>query len=94
MQSCSFSAQSPNLTIIGDFDSPASNASYLSTRVEDHTGEIFKFNRTDQLVSSSYCHIASLEVYRGREQAIEISHEGFSLNQNGNIEVKMLLQYA
>ena len=77
------------------FNSPAPNVTYLSTRVAGRTGEIFKFNRTDQLVSSSFCHISSLEVYRGREQAIEISHEGFSLNENGNTEVKnAILQYA
>ena len=39
-------------------------------------------------VNSSTCNISSLEVYRGREQAIEISHEGFSLTDNGSIEVK------
>ena len=45
------------------------------------------FNETDELVSSSFCHIASLEVYRGREQAIEINHDGFSLSDNGTIQV-------
>ena len=53
--------------------------------------EMFKFNRTDQLVNSSFCNISSLEVYRGREEAIEISHEGFSLNKNGNIEVEVII---
>ena len=38
------------------------------------------------LVNSSICQISSLEVYRGREEAIKISHQGFSLN-NGSIEV-------
>ena len=47
----------------------------------------FVFNETKQLVNSSFCHISSLEVYRGRDQAIEISHEGFSLSGNGSIEV-------
>ena len=36
------------------------------------------------------CSISSLEVYRGREEAIEISHEGFSLSDKGTIEVKNL----
>ena len=48
----------------------------------------FHFNETDHLVDNS-CQINSLEVYRGREQAIEISHEGFSLTQNGSVEVQI-----
>ena len=47
----------------------------------------FIFNETKQLVNSSFCNISSLDVYRGREQAIEISHEGFSLSDSGTIEV-------
>ena len=35
-------------------------------------------------LNSSTCQISSLEVYRGREQAIEISHQGFSLSDNGS----------
>jgi hypothetical protein len=42
-----------------------------------------------QLNSSSACQIFSLEVYRGREQAIEISHQGFSLSDNGTIQVHL-----
>jgi hypothetical protein len=38
-------------------------------------------------VNNTLCHISSLEVYRGREQAIEISHDGFLLTENGNINV-------
>ena len=38
-------------------------------------------------VDSSFCRISGLEVYRGREQAIEISHEGISLGNSGTIEV-------
>ena len=49
---------------------------------------IFGFNRTNKMVNSSFCTISSLEVYRGREQAIEISHQGFSLRGNGSIEVR------
>ena len=41
-------------------------------------------------VNSSFCHIASLEVYRGREQAIEISHQGFTLSYGGTIEVLII----
>ena len=49
---------------------------------------IFGFNGTNQNVNSSFCNISSLEVYRGREQAIEISHQGFSLSDNGSIQVR------
>ena len=48
----------------------------------------FHFSETLQALNNSFCQVASLEVYRGREQAIEISHDGFSLNDNGSIEVK------
>ena len=47
----------------------------------------FVFNATKQPVNSSFCNISSLKVYRGREQAIEISHEGFSLSGIGSIKV-------
>ena len=47
----------------------------------------FKFNITDQSVNSSFCHIASLEVYRGKKQAIQISHDGFSLSMSGTVDV-------
>jgi hypothetical protein len=71
-------------TTIAVFDS----SSYLLSRAGNATTyEMFKINETDQLVNSSLCHISSLEVYRGRDQAIEISHQGFSLNENGSIKV-------
>ena len=38
----------------------------------------------------SECHSIRLEVYRGRQQAIEISHDGFAIIDNENyIEVSM-----
>ena len=46
-------------------------------------------NGTRRLVNGSLCQIASLEVYRGRDQIIEISHDGLSLSQNGNVKVKL-----
>ena len=33
------------------------------------------------------CQVESLEVYRGRQQATKISHGGFSISENGSIEV-------
>ena len=49
---------------------------------------ILGFNGTNRSVNSSFCQISSLEVYRGREQAIEIGHQGLSLSDNGTIEVR------
>ena len=48
----------------------------------------FKFNVTDQLVNSSFCLITSLEVYRGRKETFQISHDGFSLSINGTVDVR------
>ena len=48
---------------------------------------VINTNSTEKLVNSSICNISSLEVYRGREQAIEISHDGFILDNSGSIEV-------
>ena len=49
----------------------------------------FGFNDTNQPVNSSFCNISNLEVYRGKEQAIEISHQGFFINDSGSIEVRV-----
>ena len=54
---------------------------------EEIVNAVVAFRNTSEQVNSSTCHISTLEVYRGREQAIEISHEGFSLSDNGSIEV-------
>ena len=45
-------------------------------------------NGTHQLINESLCQIASLEVYRGRNQIIEISHNGLSLSEGGTVQVK------
>ena len=45
-------------------------------------------NSKHQFVNGSLCQIASLEVYRGRDQIIEISHNGLSLSENGMVKVK------
>ena len=47
----------------------------------------FKNHSAIEKVNSTVCHISTLEVYRGRDQAIEIRHSGFSLGDNGSIEV-------
>ena len=48
---------------------------------------IVTVSNTCQPVNSSLCHIASLEVYRGRRQVTEISHDGFFLSERGTIKV-------
>ena len=53
---------------------------------------IVAFRSREEHVDGSVCQISSLEVYRGRQRAIEISHQGFSLNGNGSIEVYRLQQ--
>ena len=45
-------------------------------------------NETHPFVNWSLCQIASLEVYRGSNQITEISYAGFSLSENGIVEVK------
>ena len=47
-------------------------------------------NDTHQSVNGSFCCIVSLEVYRGRGQITEISHDGFSLSDRGTIEVSQI----
>jgi hypothetical protein len=50
---------------------------------------IATINGAHRLVNRSLCQIASLEVYRGRDQIIEISHGGLSLSENGRVKVKL-----
>ena len=47
------------------------------------------YSGTRQPANGSFCNIASLEVYRGKEQAIEINHSGFSLGNRGTIEASV-----
>ena len=75
-----------HLVAVASINIDMSNISYLLIR-ERNIPERFYFNGTNQLVDNC-CHIDSLEVYRGREQAIEISHDGFSLTENGTVEVQ------
>ena len=70
------------------------NSQYLAitSTISDKFNEyivLFGFNGINQTVNSSVCNISSLEVYRGREQVIEISHQGFSMNDNGSVEVNL-----
>ena len=74
------------LTTIAAFDFSSAMPKFAYLQSTSYT-KIFKFNETDQPVNSSFCTISSLEVYWGREQVIEISHQGFLLNNNGSVEV-------
>ena len=40
-----------------------------------------------ELVNTSLCQVVSLNVYRGKENVIEINHSGFTLTDRGTIEV-------
>ena len=66
------------ITAATPFNSEASNL----------TDAVVYHRPTDQPVNNVFCHITSLEVYRGRNEAIKISHNGFHLNQRGAIEVR------
>ena len=50
-------------------------------------GIIIHRKQYGEVNNSLNCHIYSLEVYRGKKMVTEISHDGFSINENGNIEV-------
>ena len=78
--------EASHLVAVASMNIDMSNISYLLIRERD-IPERFYFNGTNQSVDNS-CQIDSLEVYRGREQVIEISHDGFSLTENGTVEVK------
>ena len=79
---CSF-AITPRLTL----DLFMVDGNSAATKGRHRTNATVTYMNTSQLVNSSFCHIASLEVYRGREQVIKINHGGFSLSDNGTIEV-------
>ena len=81
--------------LLSVLDRSSANVTHLLTGAANGTTyiETFKFNETSQLVNSSLCDISSLEVYRGRDQAIEISYQGFSLSDNGSIKVCLHTKY-
>ena len=63
-------------------------ATPLNFDISNLTDAVVYHRPTDQPVNSAFCHITSLEVYRGRNDAIKISHDGFHLNRRGTIEVR------
>ena len=85
-------AQSQCLITITRLDSSTLNITYpLVADLTRNNSTIFKFNdlERDQLVNSSHCDISSLKAYRGMDEVIEINYDGFSLSNNGNIEVAL-----
>ena len=68
--------------IMGNSRMQTSNSTGMATNAT-----VINTNSTETLVDSSICSISSLEVYRGRERTIEISHTGFILDNSGSIEV-------
>ena len=67
-----------NTIILMTVDVDSSNMSVAVIAYRKQEGEVN---------SSLDCHVDSLEVYRGTKKVTEISHDGFSINENGNIEV-------
>ena len=61
---------------------------HLKILVDSSDAAVTVINSKHQFVNGSLCQIASLEVYRGRDQIIEISHNGLSLSENGMVKVK------
>ena len=63
-------------------------ATPINSEASNLTDAVVYHRPTGQPVNSAFCHITSLEVYRGRNEAVKISHGGFHLNQRGAIEVR------
>ena len=69
-----------------------SNVSNITHLVDSNNKTArFHFRETSQMLNNSLCHIISLEVYRGKDQATEIRHDGFFTCCNGSIEVGHVL---
>ena len=63
-------------------------ATPFSFDTSNFTDAIVYHRPTGQPVRSAFCQIISLEVYRGRNKAIKINHDGFHLSQSGAIKVR------
>ena len=58
---------------------------------EDSTTDIAIIDvQKNKSLNLSLCQIASLEVYRGEENAIEINHSGFILTNRSTIQVNTM----
>ena len=74
-------------------DSSQSSTGQTATLNMDAATALVVDKNTLLQVNSSVCHISTLEVYRGREQAFKISHRGFTLSNNSAIEVTQVYVY-
>ena len=79
---------SENPITVLDFPRSLLDTTITTLMGADAKDAVLVVSETSQPVNNSFCRISSLEVYRGREQAIEISYDGFSLNDNGTINVR------
>ena len=70
----------------------AGNSTIAQTTNTDNeiVNVVVTFRSREEQVNGSICNISALEVYRGREQVIEINNQGFSLTENGTIKVYRL----
>ena len=71
----------------------STNAITLNSQGIDVVDAVVSSRLHQMQITTSFCHISSLEVYRGRDQTIEISHQGFSLSEGGIIEVATMTLY-
>ena len=78
---------SSQLIAIAYVESNVSNVTHLKADSEDKNTR-FYIRETKQVLNNSVCHVVSLEVYRGRDKATEIRHDGFSISYDGSIEVE------
>ena len=62
----------------------------MQPRIKAATVSVWR-GSLNQPVNSSRCQIAGLEVYRGRERAISISYNGFSLSNRSTLLVSTSL---
>ena len=70
---------------------PYKTAKTLITRYASIlTDAVIKKKESNETVNSSLCTISSLEVYRGRGQAIAIEHSVFILSDSGTIKVRIV----
>ena len=62
----------------------------ISPHSSSLTDAIIKTKETNKTVNNDLCTILSLEVYRGRGQAIAIEHNVFTLTDSGTLKVYIL----
>ena len=90
-----YSAGCSNAVVPVGFITIANIGSNITHLVDsDNSTTRFYFNETSQMLNNGLCHIISLEVYRGKDQATEIRNDGFFTSSNGSIEVGNVQQWS